>query len=203
MQSTKQNTNKNENVHADVKKEESYRLDDFILQKKIGEGSFGKVYRVINKKTGEVFAAKISNNTLTDEMNDANLEMIREVEIMSKINHPSILKFIFFSPTNFKNKFKPVIITELIENGSLSKFINNPSNQLTFTQKLIIIYGISNGMSYLHSHNIIHRDLKPDNILIDQFLFPKISDFGLSKLNMNSLMLFYLYLCRYIYLHNK
>ena len=38
-------------------------------------------------------------------------------------------------------------------------------------------------MSYLHSHNIIHRDLKPENILINNCLFPKIADFGLSKIN--------------------
>lgn len=43
--------------------------------------------------------------------------------------------------------------------------------------KLIIIYGVASAMSYLHSHKILHRDLKPDNILIDDFLFPKIADF--------------------------
>ena len=37
-------------------------------------------------------------------------------------------------------------------------------------------------MQYLHEHDIIHRDLKPENILIDSFLFPKIADFGLSKI---------------------
>ena len=36
-------------------------------------------------------------------------------------------------------------------------------------------------MSYLHSHEILHRDLKPDNILLDEYMFPKIGDFGLSK----------------------
>ena len=46
---------------------------------------------------------------------------------------------------------------------------------------LIHIYGIASIMSYLHENDIIHRDLKLDNILFDDYLFPKISDFGLSK----------------------
>ena len=50
------------------------------------------------------------------------------------------------------------------------------------TKKLINIYGIASGMSYLHSHKVIHRDLKLENILLDEYLNPKISDFGLSKI---------------------
>lgn len=145
------------------------------------------------KKTGEVFAAKISIRSIDDDNNnnynstDVKLEISREVDIISKINHPSILKFIFFSPHNYKNKQKPVIITELASNGTLSDFISEkPKIKLNATQKLIIVYGICSGMSYLHSHDIIHRDLKPENILIDDFLFPKISDFGLSKIKNSS-----------------
>ena len=45
------------------------------------------------------------------------------------------------------------------------------------------IKGIAHAMSYLHSHDILHRDLKPDNVLLDEYLFPKLADFGLSKIN--------------------
>ncbi|KAK8883181.1 hypothetical protein M9Y10_045831 [Tritrichomonas musculus] len=50
------------------------------------------------------------------------------------------------------------------------------------TKKLINIYGIASDMSYLHEQNILHRDLKPENVLVDGYLYPKISDFGLSKI---------------------
>lgn len=49
------------------------------------------------------------------------------------------------------------------------------------TKKLINIYGIASAISYLHSKKIIHRDIKPANILEDDYLFPKVADFGLSK----------------------
>ena len=104
------------------------------------------------------------------------------MNIISKIMHPSILRFIFFSLKDFKNNNKQVIITEYASNGTLENLINGDNkNKVNDTQKLIITYGIASAMSFLHSHGIIHRDLKPANILLDDFLFPKISDFVLSK----------------------
>ena len=161
-------------------------LEDFILQNKIGTGAFGKVYKVKEKRTRNFYAAKISIKTI-ENSDTLKLDILREVNIISKLNHPSVLKFITYSPINFKKKSKPVIITELATNGSLEDLIlmerNGSNKNINYddTQKLIIIYGIAAGMSYLHSHNIIHRDLKPGNILLDDFLFPKIADFGLSK----------------------
>lgn len=52
---------------------------------------------------------------------------------------------------------------------------------LNDTKKLIIIYGIATGMSYLHSHNILHRDLKPYNIYLDDSLYPKIAGFNIAR----------------------
>lgn len=163
-------------------------LDDFILQNLIGSGSFGKVHRVKERNTGVIYAAKISYKTLDTNLNSTKLDIYREVDIISKLNHPSVLKFITFSPFNFKKKSKPVIITEFASNGSLEGFLSlqrSGSKTVNFddTNKLIIIFGIASGMSYLHEHDIIHRDLKPDNILLDDFLFPKIADFGLSKIS--------------------
>lgn len=107
---------------------------------------------------------------------------------MAKLNYPSIVKFIGYCPTDFNKKPKPVIISEFLSNGSLEDILNLERKGLCKenwddTRKLINIYGIAKAMSYLHAHNIIHRDLKPDNILMDDYLFPKITDFGLSKIN--------------------
>lgn len=115
---------------------------------------------------------------------DTIRNLVREVNIICKLNYPSIIKFIGFSLNDFEGNSKPVLITEYMPNGSLSDLIEQERRSIcnpkyNFTRKLIIIFGISSAMSYLHAHNIIHRDLKPDNILIDSNLNPKllISDF--------------------------
>ena len=69
------------------------------------------------------------------------------------------------------------ILTKTIHDESYSYFPYGWDN----IKKLICIFGIASGMKYLHSYGILHRDLKSDSILMDENLFPKIADFGLSK----------------------
>ncbi|KAK8884818.1 hypothetical protein M9Y10_043938 [Tritrichomonas musculus] len=162
-------------------------LSQYTKIDKIGQGSFGKVFKVVQKDTNNIYAAKISSIPLSEDDNSLNLNLQREVNIIAQLNHPSVLKFIGYSPINFNQNPKRVIITEYTSNGSLSSIIKLERQGLSpqewnNTKKLINIFGIAPAMSYLHSHNIIHRDLKPENILEDDYLFPKICDFGLSKI---------------------
>ena len=114
-------------------------------------------------------------------------ELVNEIKVLKQINHQSISKFIGFSPRNYENKRNPVIMLEYIENGSLKDIITKlKSNQVIQgwdnTKVLINIYGIASSLQYLHSLDIIHRDICPNNILLDESLFPKLADFGLSKI---------------------
>ena len=162
-------------------------LSQFEILKKVGEGNYGAVYKIIKKdKKEEVFAAKISLITIDECKEQQLISLEREVNIIRQLDHPSIMQFIGFNLYNFDYKQKPTIITEFLSKGSLEEIINLERNNIgnpdwNDTMKLINIFGIASGMSYLHSHNFIHRDLKPANILLDELLHPKISDFGLSK----------------------
>ena len=174
-----------------MKKARYFNLNHYKLGEKIGNGTFGKVYKVQDKRRNKIFAAKILKKEI-EELDQNHINYItREINIMSKLKHPSIVNLIGFSPKDFKGNPKPVIVTELVKEGTLTKFIelerlSRSDPKWDDTHKLIALYGIASAMSFLHEHNIIHRDLKPDNILMDENLYPKICDFGLSKIDPQS-----------------
>ena len=98
-------------------------LNSFDKLQFIGKGSFGKVFCVKEKETGSIFAAKILNPDSSEDAQSFCLNLLREVNIISKLNHPSILKFIGYSPIDFKKNTKSVLVTEFIPNGSLDQII--------------------------------------------------------------------------------
>ncbi|KAK8872218.1 hypothetical protein M9Y10_007983 [Tritrichomonas musculus] len=171
-----------------MNQDKSYlNLENFIILNKIGEGGFGEVFVVLNKDLGIKYVAKISKTPLTEHDEEFKLSLKREINLLAQINHPYVLKFIGYSPIDFLHRNRPVIITEYLKNGSLYDIVMREKNDCileswTPTKKLINIFGIASIMYYLHENNIIHRDLKLDNVLFDEYLFPKIADFGLSKI---------------------
>ena len=159
-------------------------LNKYEKKEKIGSGSFGDVFTVMNKETKIIYAAKISQNEISSELKENLVNFTREVNIISQIIYPSILQFIGFSPIDFDSKPHPVIVTEYLPIGCLEDAIDSKldSKGWNETKILINIYGVASAMAFLHSHKILHRDLKPHNILLDSDLYPKIADFGLSKI---------------------
>ena len=110
-------------------------------------------------------------------------KFIEEAEIWSIINSPLIVKMIGLC-FNYKiqNNSTAIMVLEYCLNDSLEKLLKRIKGgqnirEWNDTRKLICIYGIAAGMQYLHSKQIIHLDLRPANILLNEFLFPKINDF--------------------------
>ena len=165
-------------------------LKNFEKVSIISKSDLFKVYKIREKKTNEIYSAQISLIQLDKLARDDAIQLSKEVNIISQINHPSFLKFIGYSPVNFKNQRYPVIATEFASNRSLKDILEMERKGITITgwdetKKLINIYGIASGMAYLHSKNILLRNLNKDNIYLDDYLFPKIGDFGLSSKGYN------------------
>ncbi|KAH0744863.1 hypothetical protein KY290_032856 [Solanum tuberosum] len=149
--------------------------DDF--SKKLGEGGFGCVYEG-TLRNGTKIAVKH-----LDGVGQVKESFLTEVKAVGGIHHINLVKLIGFCA----EKSHRLLIYEYMVNGSLDRWITheNQENGLTWNTRQRIISDIAKGLAYLHedcSHKIIHLDIKPQNILLDQYLNAKISDFGLSKL---------------------
>lgn len=160
-------------------------IDKFQILNSIGKGELGEVYKVKEISNEKIYAAKILNIEINPDSteNQEYLQFISKISSILSLNHPTFMQLIGISTSNFDQSPCPTIITEYAHNGSLYNIISSNSlKYLDNTRKLINIYGIATSLQYLHSHNIIHQDLKLENILLDDYLFPKIVDFGLIQI---------------------
>lgn len=121
--------------------------------------------------------------SLTKSMNeipkDILINITQDIDTTIKINHPSILKFMGYRPTDLELQVNPTFITELTQDDTLSQILIK--QKLNKVQKSIIIYGIASAMSFLHSHDIIHCNLNLESVLLDSNFYPKLTSFEFSQ----------------------
>lgn len=158
--------------------------DAYKLDKVLGEGSFAVVRKGIKKSTNEDFAIKIIDKTNLES--DDQLALQTEVEILSQIDHPNIVKLheIYDEKTRFS------MCMELMTGGELFDRIVEKEHY-SEKEAADTIRPIVDALRYCHSMGIAHRDLKPENLLYasaDPNSILKITDFGLAKVINNDLM---------------
>ena len=143
-----------------IKGTEKNFKEDYKIISKLGKGAFGNVYEVKNIKTNQIRAMKSIKKS---ENNEENQELLNEIEIMIKLEHPNIIKIYDY----YYDKNYYYIIMEYISGGELFEYINKETN-LTERKTKIIMSQLLHALNYLHSNNIVHRDIKPENILIEK-----------------------------------
>ena len=152
----------------------------YIKKKLLGSGAFGEVWLVHHKNLNRDFAMKI----IKKRKNKSNeeKEILNEIEILKRLDHPKILKII-----DFYSKIKKYyIITEYCPEGELFNEIIKVG-RFDEGQTAFIINQILKAISYCHRNQIIHRDIKPENIMITKrekngCLQVKLIDFGTAKI---------------------
>ncbi|KAG8569189.1 hypothetical protein GDO81_014290 [Engystomops pustulosus] len=160
-----------------------FRKEDFENEwVPIAIGGFGRVYKVRHKKWWSVYAVKCS----TAFHGDLELESTTYNNLMEEASKMEKIKFRYIVQIYGICTNPLGIVMEYMENGSLEKLI--PTHSLSWQLKFRFIHEIALGMNFLHimSPPLLHLDLKPGNILLDEHLHVKISDFGLSKWKENS-----------------
>lgn len=150
-------------------------LNDFIIIKTLGQGTYGKVTLVQNKSDRQYYALKSISKELLQKYNLID-STIRERDTLMTIHHP----FLVSAHYSFQNDTYIFLAQEFIPGGDLFSRLRDVSilkeKQAQYYCAMLLL-----GIGELHKHKIIHRDLKPDNILLDQTGYIKISDFGLVK----------------------
>lgn len=156
----------------------NYVIDNkYVLIDEIARGQDSIVYDAKHRKTKEFLSLKVLQMKLEDKEQEYLTELYkRDVEALSRLNHPNIIKYINSGIDD--NKFYIVMENFLSEN--LEDY--QSKGNLEIVDILNIIEQILVGIIEAHNKNIIHRDIKPTNILISDEGKVKIIDFGISKI---------------------
>nr|XP_043635400.1 G-type lectin S-receptor-like serine/threonine-protein kinase At1g67520 [Erigeron canadensis] len=156
----------------------SSATNGFSTTNKLGEGGFGAVYKGKLADGQEVAVKRLSRSSAQGVK-----EFKNETELIAKLQHVNLVRLIGCCI----EKQEKILVYEYMPNNSLDFFLFDPRKKglLNWNSRFIIIDGIAQGLLYLHKFSrlrVIHRDLKASNILLDDYLKPKISDFGMAKL---------------------
>ena len=142
----------------------------------LAQGGFGVVYE--GMWNGRRVAVKKLKGTLTPDLLE---EFRRESEIHARLHQNNIIALYGVCVESMN-----ALVLEFMPYGSLYMVLKRPPVALTLTVQLSLSLDIVSGLLYLHSQNIIHRDLKSLNVLVDEQMQAKISDFGLSKIKVHT-----------------
>ncbi|NXC18917.1 CDK3 kinase, partial [Corythaeola cristata] len=148
-----------------------------VFQKvdKIGEGTYGVVYKARNKRTGQVVALK--KIRLDAETEGVPSTAIREISLLRELKHPNIVRLLDV----IYSRKKLYLVFEYL-NKDLKKYMDSSQpRELPLSLVKNYLFQLLQGVSFCHSHRVIHRDLKPQNLLIDEAGAIKLGDFGLAR----------------------
>ncbi|CAM6025065.1 unnamed protein product [Sphagnum balticum] len=155
---------------------------DFHPDMKIGQGSFGVVYKGTLQDGVEVAVKHL----LTNSQQSID-EFLNEVVLITNVKHKNLVKLKGCCLMGGGVTNKRLLVYEFVDNNNLAEtiFENKGGHNVDWPMRKNICLGVARGLNYLHEDaqpRIIHRDIKAPNILLDKHFNAKIADFGLARL---------------------
>jgi NIMA (never in mitosis gene a)-related kinase 1/4/5 len=155
-------------------------LNDFLIEKKLGDGAFSTVYSVKRLSNGERYALKkVKMGKLTEK---ERMSALNEIRILASINHPNVIAY---KEAFFETKEDSLcIIMELADDGDLLQAIDQrKKTQRKYTEDQVwhFFIQVCRGLKALHDLKIVHRDIKCANIFLTKDGVVKLGDLNVSK----------------------
>lgn len=153
------------------------KIDDFVIEERIGQGAMAVVYRAFQPSINRHVALKVIRlDEGQGQQEDFRRRFAREAEVIARLEHIHILPIYAYGI----DTEMAYLAMRWLKGGSLSELMRH--EKLSLERSADLFKQIAQGLSYAHSKGVIHRDLKPSNIMLDDAGNAYLTDFGLAKL---------------------
>jgi len=149
-------------------------MDKYEKLERIGEGTYGVVYKAKERKSGDLLALK--KIRLDDSAEGIPSTAIREIALLKQLRHQNIVKL--YDVVHTESKL--TLVFEYLDQD-LKKHLDACDRGLEADVVKSFLFQLLNGIAFCHQHRVLHRDLKPQNLLINVDGELKLADFGLAR----------------------
>ncbi len=160
---------------------EGMMVGEYRIEKKLGEGGFGTVYRGVHPVIQKGVAIKVLNPRYASSR-DVVSRFVAEARAVNQIRHRNIVDIFSFGTLEDGRHY---FVMDLLEGMTLREYIRT-HGRMDPREAVTILRPLARALDAAHAAGIAHRDLKPDNVFLvlepDGHVFPKLIDFGLAKL---------------------
>ena len=150
-------------------------IGPYTLDRRLGQGAMGEVYKGVIGATGKDVAIKVLPRYFSDDTEYVQ-RFRREATVGLELDHPNIVSTLDFG----EDDGMQYMVMERMRGGDLDNLLDQ-QNVLKERQALVVIHDICKGLQHAHERGLVHRDIKPSNLLLNSDCHVKVADFGLAR----------------------